>query len=361
MRARRTHHTPRRVSGAMVIGVVLALVCGAAVGWAARTVFLPTEARAESSEYTLAAAVPGEVGSAVPISVRAEWDQVATLPGMATGVVTTADLVPGTVVTAGEQLYSVDMRPVVVGRGSIPAYGDLTRGARGASVVQLQEFLADLGFSDSPADGRFGAATEAAVREWQRSAGFPDDGTVRAADIVWVPELPATLRLAPEIVPGAHVTPGEAALVVLESLPTFTGVLTQAQAALGPVGATVTITSGSGDQVDASVVERRSDANDPSGLALVLDVNGDECGQVCADVPSDSVIHITGTLVTLEPVTGLTVPTAAIRTDAQGTTFVRDADGAAVPVEVVQSARGISVVTGLGEGLMVRVPGGTAP
>lgn len=54
----------------------------------------------------------------------------------------------------------------------------LQPGATGADVVQVQLRLKELGFDLGYADGRFGAQTEAAVRELQRFYGLPEDGRV---------------------------------------------------------------------------------------------------------------------------------------------------------------------------------------
>ena len=53
--------------------------------------------------------------------------------------------------------------------------GTLSRGSTGASVEALQRAL------DIDADGRFGAATERAVRAFQRQEGLADDGVVGPA------------------------------------------------------------------------------------------------------------------------------------------------------------------------------------
>jgi N-acetylmuramoyl-L-alanine amidase len=49
---------------------------------------------------------------------------------------------------------------------------------RGEDVVALQERLNTLGFAAGRVDGRFGPATERAVRSFQRAYGLPGDGSV---------------------------------------------------------------------------------------------------------------------------------------------------------------------------------------
>ena len=51
----------------------------------------------------------------------------------------------------------------------------------GDDVAELQARLTDMGFDCGRVDGLFGAATDAAVREFQRNIGLPVDGTVGPA------------------------------------------------------------------------------------------------------------------------------------------------------------------------------------
>lgn len=53
-------------------------------------------------------------------------------------------------------------------------------GMRGSAVARLQERLGALGFYDGAIDGTFGAETQAAVQEAQRSFDLEDDGVVGA-------------------------------------------------------------------------------------------------------------------------------------------------------------------------------------
>jgi hypothetical protein len=54
--------------------------------------------------------------------------------------------------------------------------GTLRRGMRNESVKSLQQRLTASGFDAGPADGRFGARTERALRDFQRSQGLRSDG-----------------------------------------------------------------------------------------------------------------------------------------------------------------------------------------
>lgn len=57
---------------------------------------------------------------------------------------------------------------------------ELSRGASGAQVTELQQLLQRAGVPTGPVDGDFGPMTQAAVRRFQSSRGLPADGVVGA-------------------------------------------------------------------------------------------------------------------------------------------------------------------------------------
>jgi hypothetical protein len=61
---------------------------------------------------------------------------------------------------------------------TLPGGESLKRGDTGAAVTQLQKGLVALGFSAGTPDGTFGAATEAAVVDFQQSNDLTPDGIV---------------------------------------------------------------------------------------------------------------------------------------------------------------------------------------
>jgi peptidoglycan hydrolase-like protein with peptidoglycan-binding domain len=63
-------------------------------------------------------------------------------------------------------------------RVALPASGTLRRGDHGSAVETLQKALVALGFAPGRPDGVFGANTEAAVVDFQRSNGLQPDGIV---------------------------------------------------------------------------------------------------------------------------------------------------------------------------------------
>jgi peptidoglycan hydrolase-like protein with peptidoglycan-binding domain len=60
----------------------------------------------------------------------------------------------------------------------------LKQGATGEAVRQLQQALTNLGYDPGTVDGRFGDATESAVKAFQQDRGLTVDGIV--GDITWL-------------------------------------------------------------------------------------------------------------------------------------------------------------------------------
>jgi peptidoglycan hydrolase-like protein with peptidoglycan-binding domain len=106
------------------------------------------------------------------------------------------DVAAGDSVTNGKQLAEIDGQPLFALGGTVPAWRDLTPGESGPDVTELQKALAKLGYyDDGDTSGYFGSATEYAVQEYYDHLGYPppSSGGVPAADVVFLPSLPATV------------------------------------------------------------------------------------------------------------------------------------------------------------------------
>lgn len=102
----------------------------------------------------------------------------------------------GGTITNGEQLAEIDGEPLVVLTGPVPAWRDLTPGESGPDVTELQRALGSLGYyDDGDAPGYFGSATQDAVSLFYEHLGYspPSSGGLPAADVVFLPSLPATV------------------------------------------------------------------------------------------------------------------------------------------------------------------------
>lgn len=333
------------------------LVAGATIGWASATVLTPPQDVLASTAFTTAEVITGEVGSSIMLNTVAEWTPAPVGTNLATGTVTTVDIEPGAEVTAGTRLYSVNLRPVVVGQGAIPAFRGLSSGASGQDVVQLQKLLTTLGHYRGAVDGRFGAGTTVAVRAWQKALGLPQDGAVQAGDIIYVPTLPTRVALDTEVITrGASLSGGEAVVQGLGESPSFFVPVTDAQATLMPAGTRVEITSPEGSTWQANVIDRQSDENGGIRVVLAGPDGSAVCGEECAQVPVTGQSFLSSRIVIVESVIGLTVPSAALLSKADGSIVVIDGEGVEYAVTVVTSARGLSIIEGVDAGMRVRVP-----
>jgi membrane fusion protein, multidrug efflux system len=124
--------------------------------------------------------------------------EVRTMPGdlgygelspiNAAGLGTLTWIAPiGSTVARGEPLFKIDERPVAALYGAVPMYRTLDIGAQGADVHQLQENLAELGYTGFKIDGYYTTATASAVRAWQTDLGLPGTGIVEPGEVIFIP------------------------------------------------------------------------------------------------------------------------------------------------------------------------------
>lgn len=116
----------------------------------------------------------------------------------------------GSTVRPGRPIAKIDGSPIVLLRGSVPAYRSLQPGVGdGADVRQLEQALADLGYDPGVVDAAWTSATTAAVRSWQDDLGLDATGTVELGRVVF---LPGSRRIASrEVEVGAVVGGGSSA------------------------------------------------------------------------------------------------------------------------------------------------------
>ncbi len=70
----------------------------------------------------------------------------------------------------------------------------------------------------------------------------------------------------------------------------------------------------------------------------------------------DRATSLSATVVIQPTVSGLTVPTSALRSEPGDITSVVDADGVSHRVTVTAQADGVAVIEGVADGLVVRIP-----
>jgi Putative peptidoglycan binding domain len=310
------------------------------------------------TEYDVYASAPSSSGGNSAGSASAS-------AGSSPAYISKLDVAAGDTVSNGEQLAEIDGEPMFALAGAVPAWRDLTPGESGPDVAELQAALAKLGYYDGDdTPGYYGAATEYAVELYYEHLGYtpPSDGGVPAADVVFLPSLPATviavngatgqqpgqpflelaargsLALTGELPPGyaAQVKAGLKVTVYDE----VTGIRTTGTVAnLGtptttvPAGAVVSIggsssgnSSGSSNSSSSSTSSSSSSSSSSSGSSgssggtpfVPLAVRPSK--PLAAALDGENVLVTVETGQTEGPV--LTVPVAAIVTSASGTSYV---------------------------------------
>lgn len=343
----------------LIVTTILAVLAAGAIGWAASSVLTPADDPLEAADYTYVKVQSGAVGSTTKLNTVAKWTPVPAGSNRAVGVVTAVPIEPGTEVGPGEVLYRVDQRPVVIGQGDVPAFRTIGLDAEGADVAQLQSMLAALGHYSGAVDGIVGARTVEAIRAWQKALDVEQTGVVDVSDVIYVPDLPTRVSLDDAVITrGNLVAGGEPVVRALSTAPEFRVPVTEAQAAMMPTGTRVEITSPDGDLWTAAAGKQVVDSQSGS-IDISLDPldGGSICGDGCSQIPVNGEALLGSVIVTAEEVSGLVVPSAALVTGADGQVAVIDRSGDRFAVKVIASARGMSVIEGVDEGMDVRVPG----
>lgn len=345
-----------------LIGLVL-IVVGAVGAWAVLTVLRPAEDPLASTEHTYVEVAAGSVGSSISLNTVAEWSQVPVGTNQATGIVTSVAVDAGAEVSQGSTLYTVDLRPVVAAQGDVPMFRDIDTGTSGTDVRQLQEMLAALGYYGGALDGKAEQGTATAIKAWQGALGLEKTGVVSVGDVVFLPHLPTRVALDHESIQrGLTLAGGEDGILGLSATPQFWIPATDAQAAMIPVGTAVEVTSPDGQVWSGVAGEQKRSAEDGTVTIAVTGADGSVvCGTSCAQVAVSGQTTLPSSIVTVEQVEGLVVPSAALITTADGATAVIDSDDTRMTVEIVASAKGMSVITGVPEGTRVRVPAKDEP
>ena len=117
---------------------------------------------------------------------------------------------PGQVISQGRVLYRVNDSPVVLLRGSTPAYRTLSAGASGHDVAELNADLVALGYATwaqlNPTSASFGSTTTTAVEKLQAAVGATQTGTLTLGQAVFEPTAVRVTTVIPQ--PGGRAQPG---------------------------------------------------------------------------------------------------------------------------------------------------------
>ncbi len=335
--------------------------------WSGRVTLLPPAAPVSSPNTVVTAQVREvSVGRTLNYAVTVTQPFVSVATNSLIGIVT--DVGTSGNVVSGDMLYAVAGRDVYAVSGETPFYRDLSWGAVGTDVAQLQNALKEWGYPVAATDedaGRFGTSTRSQVRAWQVKTGQATTGVVTLGSILAIPSLPAVVRLGDAIVRGDPVAGGETAVLARNGDPSFALVLSSDQANLVPSGAVVDITlpDGAGPAIiwHAVVGQSSIDENGSTSIALTAPLGGRICGNDCDRLGHADHTTLMSAIYVVPATAGPGVPIAALRTAADGSTYVLAPDGTKTTVTVKASGDGIAVIDGIEVGREIVVLGASGP
>lgn len=330
------------------------LVAGAAGWWAASATTKPPHVGAPVTDQVSIEVTDGTVDVEQAYGITVEWPASPLGVNGLTGTVTTVD-VPraGALVDAGDVLYTVDLAPVVVAAGDVPAFRDMGPGAVGADVRQLQQFLVDRGFLSVPPDGRYAAQTAQAVSAWSASLGLEATDSVPRGRLTFLPRLPARVAPGADLFVGASVAGGQQLMVGVDAEPAFSFVVLPEALARTTVGMAVRIGAAGGEwHAQVSGLATATDGSGQMVATLTAEAGASSvCGADCSSaVAVGGQAILPGTLEVVPPTSGSQVPTAALRSESDGGVYVTLDDGSHRAVTVLASADGRSIVSGVDVG-----------
>ncbi|WP_244942577.1 peptidoglycan-binding protein [Streptomyces sioyaensis] len=276
---------------------------------------------------------------------------------------------PGRTVSLGQPLYERDARPVVLLYGATPMFRAMKAGDRGPDVLQLERNLRDLGFgSRLYVDTRYDAATEAAVKAWQKSLGLTDaNGRIGKGDLVF--QRGPVRVVAADAALADAVGPSDTVLTVASTTPVVRASLDATDRALAANGTKVEVAMPSGgtrrgkvsgvatpESADSAEGAAPGGSGAPSGqdgIAVEITLDGDAKPQQKDQQGTLSVKFVSESRKGV-----LTVPVdavVALREGGYGLEVVQGAGSHMVRVDTGLSADGRIEVsgTGLAEGMKV--------
>jgi hypothetical protein len=150
----------------------------------------------------------------------------------------------GRVISQGHVLYRVNDRPVVLLRGSTPAYRTLSAGISGPDVAELNADLVALGYATRaqlhPSSAFFGAATTTAVEKLQGALGLTRNGSLALGQVVFEPTALRVTSVSAQL--GGRSQPGEVVMQATSTARQVQIALPASQQTEVAVGNKVTIT-----------------------------------------------------------------------------------------------------------------------
>lgn len=187
-RAERSPHPSRRQRVFVTLGLLLtvALIAGGAF-WVYSVNASASEDDATGHTFSgnTGEITMGDLQGSTTISGTLKFSGSRSIQAGTDGTVTTLPE-PGSVLTRGGRLYSIDNVPSFLMSGALPAWRDFASGMdNGPDVKQLEQNLHDMGHFTEEPDDQFRWATTEAVMKWQEANGQPRTGSLLLGSVVF--------------------------------------------------------------------------------------------------------------------------------------------------------------------------------
>lgn len=245
---------PLRTKRFFLAGVAIGVVAMSATGLAAARLIESPAQLAARSAAPAASVITGvarmrilsdDIVLAGIVHARRTVDVTASAP-YPNVVVTKMPARSGGRVRCGQVIAEIDGRPIVLLRGTLPAYRDLHEGDSGPDVAQLQAALIRLGYADFDPSGSFGPSTAYAVGLLYDHVGYsapsfrppvkkhakhapPPTPYLPMSEVSFIPAASALVVSAAARV-GSEVTSGQVVLRLAVGKPYVTAMLSADQA-----------------------------------------------------------------------------------------------------------------------------------
>ncbi|MBM7789774.1 peptidoglycan-binding protein [Tenggerimyces flavus] len=338
-----------RIGWTAVAAVLVAGAVVAAVGLRPRPV-------AEQQPVALSTATVerGDLVETRTIDGELGYGPATELPTTLEGTVTWLPAA-GAAIGRDSRLYAIDMRPVILLVGSLPAWRNLAPGVEGRDVRQLEENLRALGYEGFTVDNRYTSRTAAAVRDWQQDHALLRTGEVELGRVVF---WPTAVRVdTVEATPGKAIVAGD---VVLHHTGTARNVYAELeveQAGLARAGANVQLAVPGRPAIQGRISRIGNDIAQPATTESEAPAPEEPMITLTITIANQQALGtITGAPVDVQLVGDrrndvLTVPVAALLALREGGHGLEIVDGdrrSIVPVETGLFAAGRVEVSGAG-------------
>jgi peptidoglycan hydrolase-like protein with peptidoglycan-binding domain len=322
----------------MALVVLVVLAVGVAVGVTVAPEPGPDIAPAGQDAHVLVGVSPVTFTDTVNAELAVTKGSTQSLASGVSGIVTNSSCHSGRVLRSGDALVDIDGSPVLALSTAVPFWRDLRVGDDGTDVTALQRELRRLGYHPS-SGGKLDARTALAIKLFLTDRGYPTKQLRLTSASVILPRSAVVWMNRPSVtVTGCPVKVGDA-IGAGQPLVSVGGGITQIAAKdavdFSVAGARTLTVAGVTVPADArGVVANRTDVDKLLSSSL---------GRVWQDTKGG--VPLTGTYALAKPLTVWSIPPAAVIDASSAHPCVIDDAGASLPVTVVSSILGRSLVT----------------